>query len=148
MSFSIHVIDKYKHTKTEDKELNGEIEIGDFRENILIPISFWPIQKYVSQWKEAIDSISDGTTGKKSALITQIYDPEDAEYVNCWPIYRDGETVFVQNRLLFKKDLDEGFNPENIERYIDKRESIDEDGNEISEWKTTISELQQWQKEL
>lgn len=149
MSFGIHILDKYELTEVEDeKELSGKIEIGDFKENLTIPISFWSISKYISQWKQAVSFILESSAENKSALITQVYNPEHSEYINCWPMYREGETVFVQNRLLLKEDLGSDLNPEKIEQYIDKREIVDEDGNKISEWKTTISELRLWQNKL
>ncbi len=62
-----------------------------------------------------------------------------------WIMYREGDDVYVQNRLLFMDNLSSPFLEENLYSYIKSRETVNEDGCEIiSEWQTNISEIQKW----
>ena len=151
MSFAIRIFEEpvgSGPSLTGGNELRGEIEIGDFKEAVVIPISYWSKLDYISHWQRAVKILLDGDESARTALITEMYDPENALYINCWPIYREGEIVYVHNRLLFTKDLPESFDLEEIGKYMDDREATDEDGNRISEWRTTAAELTRWLGDL
>jgi len=58
-----------------------------------------------------------------------------------WPLYRINDQVFVQNHILFFDQLDVPFDPTNPYESVRPRTTI-EDGQEVSEWRVTIEDLQ------
>ncbi|MBL4637596.1 MAG: hypothetical protein JKY56_27315, partial [Kofleriaceae bacterium] len=64
-----------------------------------------------------------------------------ANFLCCWPLYRVGGDVVVQQQLLMLDGIRESFSFERLEDFVDPRESIDEEGNAISEWTTTIHDV-------
>jgi hypothetical protein len=89
--------------------------------------------------------VSENST---SCLISSITDPGTANFIFCWPIYRDGEDVYVQSSIIFLDGLEEQFNPQEPWRYVEVRSLVDEDGNQISEWSTTISQVRWFRESL
>lgn len=51
----------------------------------------------------------------------------------CLPLYRDGDTVFIQNSLIFLDELSQAFDIENPWLSIGPRNVVNEDGVRISE---------------
>lgn len=138
MSFDISFLNE----KTNDNNEVGSIVVGDFTEDLIIPTSAWQRQEYEKQWRKSLQSIVQGNA-LSSGLITEIYPEGAAEYVNIWPIYRVGDEVYIQNRMLFLNDYP-GFKQENLMDYVGERELIDSEGNKISEWKTGIGDIKKW----
>ncbi|WP_374224056.1 hypothetical protein [Nocardiopsis sp. MG754419] len=64
----------------------------------------------------------------------------------CWPVYRDGNDVYAQNRLLFLDELGEEFDEERPWRHIEPRSVVSEDGMRISEWATNISQVREFRR--
>ncbi|MFF5538371.1 hypothetical protein ACFY71_38975 [Streptomyces cinerochromogenes] len=81
-----------------------------------------------------------------SCLISSITDPANSNFIFCWPLYRSGEMVYVQNSIIFPEDLAEDFDPAGPWRFVEPRSTVDEEGHEISEWQTTISEIRRFGK--
>ncbi|WP_137169734.1 hypothetical protein [Marinomonas sp. FW-1] len=122
-----------------EEVLFGEINIHSFSEKIRSPISYWNRKRYLSQWRFGLNEIISGN--KKSAIVTSMYDPINANFIVIWPLYLIEEDVFIQNRILFMEDLKEPFNESKMSAYIDDRETVNEDGEAISEWKVSISDI-------
>lgn len=99
-----------------EKASLGQIKIGNFQERILIPTEYWSPADYRQQWIEAVDQISK--TGDATALITEMYDPSDANFIKCWPIYKEGNTIHIQNRILFLDQLPDQFDLRKLGAYI------------------------------
>ncbi len=62
---------------------------------------------YQQHWESALGRLVEGAT--KSALITSDADPTVAKYIFWWPLYRDGDTVYVQNQMLHYDQLPRPF---------------------------------------
>lgn len=77
-------------------------------------------------------------------MIASVGDPETANFVTCWPLYRRKEKVYVQNSIIFLDRLEGGFDPGRPWEFIEARQSVDEDGNRVSEWETEISEVEKF----
>jgi hypothetical protein len=136
--FAIRLKDKLEVEDNETFAL-GEIIIGSFSENFQASISYWRIDRYKSQWKQALKRLIEGSS--MTALITSMYDPQLANFIFWWVFYRVEETVYIQNHVLFMDDIEGTFNEKLIYDYIPKRETVNEDGDRISEWKTDLKSI-------
>ena len=109
----------------------ASISLGEYVEELHIPIDYWGIEEYKKSWAT---SIVDGIEKKKhSVLITSMHEPESLNFISAWIIYYDGEISYVQNKIIFVDDFPE-FDTSKINEYVNKREIFNEDGFKISEW--------------
>lgn len=81
----------------------GEIHLGEYREHFHAIVRFWSTQDYEASWTAALRRLLAG--GAVSCLVASLTDPQVTTFVTTWPLYRDDEEVFVQNRLLFLDEL-------------------------------------------
>jgi hypothetical protein len=117
----------------------GEIKIGHFRETFLADVaSYWDEKKYETQWMKALSNI---LIGERSALITQITDPSNSNFIRWWAMYHEGDVVRFQDEMIFLEQLSGPFDPNEVERFVRPRMTITEEGDEISEWCTTTSSV-------
>jgi hypothetical protein len=117
----------------------GRITIGDFSEELYVGLASWDREKYEHQWKVAIARIVAGAG--RSALIVSYIELLFSHYVMLWPMYRDGETVYIQNRMLFFDQLSKPFSTDRPWDSLQERETISPEGERISEWVTDIDSL-------
>ena len=109
----------------------ASISLGEYVEELHIPIDYWGIEEYKKSWAT---SIVDGIEKKKhSVLITSMHEPESLNFISTWVIYYDGELSYVQNKIIFVDDFLE-FDTSKINEYVNEREVLNEDGFKISEW--------------
>ena len=120
----------------------GEITIGGFDEVFESSLAFWSKNEYEVQWKDALARIVKGS--RTSCLITTMNDPRRARFLTWWPLYRDGYNVIVQNHLFFIKDAKGQFDPQRPYSFVKEYERINRDGQEISEWITTVVEIEEF----
>ena len=156
MAFSINFLDKttllksaqddFKEVLDTDDIEAAEITIGDFKEVFLSSVDYWHVTEYQKHWAETVEKILNGECDK-TALIVNMHDPKDANYLNCWPLYREGDTIYIHNQLLFISQIKE-FDIANLPEYVDARQTVNQDGDAISEWATSADELQVWAAEL
>jgi hypothetical protein len=90
--------------------------------------------------------IADVSNGDNSVscLIASITDPETSNFIFCWPLYRSGEDVYVQNSVVFLGELDREFDAEEPWNSVGPRRLIDDDGNQISEWPTKMADVRRF----
>lgn len=143
--FSIEAIDE---TPSENEissrsQAVGRIKVGDFTETFRMDLSFWTVDEYRQSWRRALAELQRAEK-VTSCLISSITDPECSNFISCWPMYRDGDAVYLQNSIIFLAELDEPFDPQEPWRYVQPRSSVDEDGNRISEWVTSVSQVRQF----
>jgi hypothetical protein len=121
----------------------GEIVIGDLHETFVASLASWTRDDYDRHWRKALERLIAGAD--RSALITDYVEPpthpSDGSYLVWWPLYRDGDTVYVQNHILFFGQLSQPFSSERPWDSVRDRETVNEDGQKISEWATTIEEI-------
>ena len=121
----------------------GKIVIGDFRETFGASLASWTRDDYDRHWRKALEKLVAGAD--RSALITDYVEPPDhasaESYLFWWPLYRDGDTVYVQNQILFFGQLSQPFSSERPWESVKDRETGNEDGQRISEWTTTVEEI-------
>lgn len=121
----------------------GEITIGDFKETFEMPLEFWTMDDYQTQWKNGIAHIK---THEQSCLVAEIQDPQKNPRASLWVLYKDNNTVHIQNHLLFGKRFakmlkQQPFILENCYTFITPRETSSNEGIEISEWNINLDEI-------
>ncbi|WP_216896914.1 hypothetical protein [Nocardia alni] len=110
----------------------GMMKLGADTEYFHAPTTYWSTDQYESSWNTALRRICDGA--EVSCLVVAIEDPEAAAYIEVWPLYREDDTVHFQNHLIFMEQLDHKFNPNAPWDSVHSRETVNEDGNSVSEW--------------
>lgn len=145
MPFSISFCDtplvhEYDDPLTPGAE--GILLLGDWKESFLSSLYTWSKSDYERQWQHAITSLIDGD--EKSALITEYISPEASSHLVWWPLYREGGSIYVHNQILFYDQLSKPFSLEEIAQFVAERQTVDGDGNLISEWNVTLEALIQF----
>ncbi|WP_233534136.1 hypothetical protein [Streptomyces murinus] len=118
----------------------GHIKVGDFEEDFSMNLSYWNVGQYEASWIRALQ-VLELADDAVSCLISSITDPVNSNFIFCWPLYRSGDVVHVQNSIIFLEDIAEDFNPNEPWRHVEPRSTVDEDGHDISEWETTVDEV-------
>ena len=138
--FDIHL------TKTIPPELPpgvravyGCIQIDNHRETFTSSLVFWEPEDYERQWIVALDRIAIGAA--ESILVTSYVEPISGGFLTTWPLYREGETIHIQNQMLFFDHLKTPFSPEYPWQLIAQRKTINSEGIPISEWNTTRQDI-------
>jgi CdiI N-terminal domain len=124
-------------------EAFGTITIDDFSETFVVPLGFWGESDYRRSWRRAFE-VLEADPRAVSCLMTSMTDPRNSNFLVCWPMYRSGEDVFVQNALIFLDETGEGFDPESPWGLVSPRQPIDEDGNKVSEWITSMDSVKEF----
>ncbi|MGP3968014.1 hypothetical protein [Streptomyces sp. 6N223] len=124
-------------------EARGVIQIGNFRESFLANLIYWSADDYRRSWRESF-AVLNREDPSTSCLVTSITEPETSNFIFCWPLYRIGEVVFVQNSLIFLEELEERFDAAAPWKSVSPRETTTEDGHRISEWRTTMTALRKF----
>jgi hypothetical protein len=143
--FSVQVVE-LAHLADSPTAL-GRITVDGFFETFEMSLTFWNAEEYRASWRDAL-----GELGKRdnatSCLVSSITDPSTSNFVFCWPLYRNGDDVFVQNAVIFLEDLTESFDPARPWLSVRPHASVDEDGNRISEWLTDMSEVRRFLSQM
>jgi hypothetical protein len=149
MSFDIKLTDEaVPDLKTGDSAVFGEIMLGDFTERFYASTTYWLKSNYYKQWEYAVRSIVDGPDNAKAGLITCMYDPQNANFIHCWPMFREGDRVHFRNNLLFLEDLPKPFDVDKVASYIGDHATTSDDVTKPSEWVIEISDLKDWLRKL
>ena len=116
------------------------VELSGLRERVLVPLTFWSVADYRHHWREALRRTAAGHP--RSALITCMYDPRTANFIQWWPLYRVAGWVFVQNQILFMSATAGPFHPSEPYVHVPERRTRNEDGERLSEWGVGVEDLQ------
>lgn len=147
--FSIEVIDDPVSEGADPLTSNavGRIRVGSFTEIFHMAMSFWSAEYYRRSWEGALREI-ERSEGASSCLISSITDPPLINFIFCWPLYREGEVIYVQNSLVILDELDEPFDLQEPWRWTRPRREINEDGHRISQWMTSASEVRKFRESV
>ena len=138
MAFSIELLDELAPDPQSGRL--GLITIGSFVERFVAAIEYWDVTQYHRHWQQAIIRTVQGAA--TSALITSMHDPAAANFVHWWPMYRLGDAVHFQNHILLLYELKIAFDPNDPFRFVPERIIINSQGERVSEWSASISELE------
>jgi hypothetical protein len=148
-------------TEQDDPDVKavwGEIRIGALRERFVARVVSWDAEQYEKQWELALRKIVTGST--PTALITDYVEPDlsSGNSLCWWPLYREGDSVYVQNQLrrLYRKGdsvymqvqlassgpLDLRFSLQCPWESIKERKIVGAEGSKISEWATTVEGIE------
>jgi hypothetical protein len=145
MSFEI-LLEKEPFEHFGTQALRGLIRLGEEEESFFAPISFWGRQEYLNSW---YSSLCLGLERRQhSVLVTSMLDPESANFLMVWVMYFVGESVHIQNSVVFLDDVVPGFNVDDVNTYVGVREVVNEDGDRISEWVVPLSEVLGFKEKL
>jgi hypothetical protein len=90
---------------------------------------------YRNSWRRAFE-VLDADPRAASCLMTSMTDPLSSNFLVSWPMYREGEDVYIHNALIFLDEIGGVFDPEAPWGCVRPRSGTDEEGNRISEWIT------------
>lgn len=139
-NFQITINDDYTIIEGEEIAI-GTIKVGAFKETFWAPMGYWSPSLYRQQWNHAMKYIC--VTQQPAALITRMYEPHNANFLEWWPLYYEGDSIFIRNSLFPVAHVID-FSLENLYSYLEPRSPlINEDGQKISEWSIAFSEFQQ-----
>lgn len=127
----------------DSKGAFGRIVIGDFTETFVVPMGFWSEADYRASWRRAFE-VLEGDPRAVSCLMTSMTDPVTSNFLICWPMYREGEDVYVQNAIVLFDEIEGPFDPGAPWGSIEPRRGMDDDGNRISEWPTSMGSLREF----
>ncbi len=116
----------------------GTIVLGEYRERFLAAAFLWGPSRYEEQWQAAASALAHGA--QRAAFITSFVHPDASSNV-IWPAWREGETVFVQNRLLFRDQLAAVMDPDRVAALVGERRTTNEDGEVLSEWQVPLADM-------
>jgi hypothetical protein len=116
--------------------------MGESKERFCSSLFQWSKQQYEAQWQRAIHVLLNESS--KAALIVEYISPNAASHLEWWAMYREGETVYLQDHLLFYTQLKEPFSLDAPFASLRDRETISAEGQPISEWSVSLSEIQQF----
>jgi hypothetical protein len=130
-----------------DRAAVGRITIGEFEENFHASLFEWEKQTYETQWLHSLERFLAGA--KSEVLITFYVNPKDSSNLEWWALYRgEGDTVHVQNQLLFYNQLDREFSVAEASSFLSDRRTVSEDGDPISEWHIALGDLESFCKQM
>lgn len=144
MPFSISFLDEpliYEEDDPTYVAAAGKLIIGDWEEIFVSSLYLWSKEDYMAQWLHAIRSMLNGS--EKAALIVEYLGP-DAGRLWWWPMYKVESSVYLREQILFFDQLKEPFSLDKAFSYIGDRRIISEDGQKISEWNVSLSEVEKF----
>jgi hypothetical protein len=152
--FNIEIISKKSEKIDGLLSYWGKITINDFSKRFVMPLNSWTVEQYKQQWKEGIERLK---THNNSCLVTTIQNLDKNPLIEMWTLHKEGNVIFIHHQLvnrMIAKELNlpisiNEFNSKTCYQFINERISnsenkgINEDGEEISEWRTGLNEVLQ-----
>ncbi len=103
--------------------------------------TFWDSFRYEEHWVESARRVLGG---EGALFVASIAEPATSNFIMTWPCYRIGDEVIFQQCVLFLDDIEGVFNPLTPHVYLPQRETVTEEGDRVSEWKTSASALRRF----
>jgi len=145
MAFSIKFLDEplvYPFVDPKTPAAPGLLVMGDSRERFCSSLHQWSKEQYENQWRQAISSLLGG--GAKVALIVEYLSRDIASKLEWWPMYKQGEIVYLQNQLFFYDQVPKPFSLDTPFESLRDGAVVNEEGHRISEWRVSLSEIEQF----
>jgi len=137
---SIRVIDREPIVRYSAPSCLTEIRIKNYSKTYSMPVDTWSVEEYEQQWREGLERIKTHDT---SCLIGAIQKGKPNSFINWWILYKEGNTVYIQQNLTFNDTVPPGKLLENLTvqncySYITPREIVTDGGAKRYEWKIKI----------
>lgn len=116
----------------------GRLTLGRFTEEFQAPLVDWAPGDYTAHWIEAATRLAKGAP--VAVFLTHMLHPQAAYHLG-WPAWRDGDRVFVQERLFLREQLKGPFDPEYPEVHAGERQRISQEGEPVSEWQVRMHDV-------
>ena len=142
MAFSISFLDAPLEYLEDDPAIPsaiGKIVIGNFEEEFASSLFEWSRTDYEGQWRNAVQAILHGES--KAALIVEYISPLKSNKLVWWPMYRFGESIHIQNHILFFDQHPEVFSLDRAFSFLPDCRETNEDRVSISTWTTSLADL-------
>jgi CdiI N-terminal domain len=124
----------------EDGHGLGFIRIGDFSEEFVVTLNYWPAARYTQQWHASLKRLLVGSTAV--GLATWMVAPESGDPGKAWILYREGDTVFIHEQLFVPPDFRLHLDADLQLLHIPPRTTVTEDGTPISEWRIDLAAIE------
>jgi hypothetical protein len=134
-----------KEPQNNEQVAHGYLKIGTFEECFEASLTYWKRSDYENHWSEGLKRLLLGND--KSALVTSMNDPQNANFIFWWVMYVLGGRVYIQNHVLFLERLDMAFDEKNIYKHIPIRETHTEEGVPLSEWVVDLDDIASFLKD-
>jgi hypothetical protein len=122
----------------DSRYYRGLITIGDYEESFLAASGLWDWQAYERQWRDAARRLLEHRD--RTAFVTSFSHP-DAHHNFVWPAWYEDDIVYLQHRLLLRECLPSVLDVDRIHDIIGPRETVTEDGDEISQWTVPLADI-------
>jgi hypothetical protein len=116
----------------------GRLTLGHFREEFQAPLYEWAPGDYAAHWLESAQRLVQGSP--VAVFLTHMARP-DADYHLGWSAWREGERVYVQERLFLRDQLGGPFDPEYPEVHAGPRRELSLEGERISQWEVALQDI-------
>lgn len=97
---------------------------------------------YRKSWEAALRRLLNGAP--ISCLATSVIDPAVAISMEAWPLYLSEDKIYIQNHLIFLDQLSHDFDPAAPWDSVRSRETVSENGRELSEWQVSLSDIREF----
>ena len=121
--------------------LYGKICVGEYSETFIASLVNWSVAQYQQHWEDALQRIVEER--RDSALITSYVRPDLAEFLIWWPLYLEGELVYVRNELLLYSQLSKPFVVDHPWGSLRPRQILNPEGLPISEWAISVQSIRE-----
>lgn len=118
----------------------GFIRIGNHRETFGANLVILTRKAYILSWIAALERFVGGSP--KTALLVDYFDCGGQFFGTWWPLYRVHTKVVLQNHLILRDVVGDGFNPMTLDRSVPDYAAVNEEGERISAWETDMLAVQ------
>jgi len=116
----------------------GRLTLGRFQEEFQAPLYEWAPGDYAAHWLESAERLLRGSP--VAVFLTHMARP-DADYHVGWSAWREGDRIYVQERLFLRDQLAGPFDPEFPEVHAGPREELSIEGERISQWEVAVQDV-------
>lgn len=124
--------------KGDDLFIWGRMTFGKFRDEFQAPLYDWAPGDYAAQWLDAASRLVGGA--EVVVFLTHMMHPSAAYHVG-WAAWREGDQVYIQERLFLTERLPAPFDPYHAEEHAGPRRERTADGEPIAQWRVALQDV-------
>lgn len=133
--FDIYFLDSDPSARRRKKVLRGRIVLGDYSEEFDTYLDVWNRDLFELHWLGAARRLVDDRESSTAFFTTT--------FQSFWSMWRRGDAVLVNERLLVKDTLIAPFDPAHLYRQVGRYRRYS-DGQPISQWVLKLSDLRRF----